>query len=281
MEARQFGNCHTINFVQSRGFGKTWLTAICCLAMGVLYPGSLIAVVSGSAMQATLVLKKINDFFVSFPDVLREIDTNGRKPVKLSLSKGECVLKNGSKIESFSIQTFRGNRAKIIVIDEAPEVKKADLDAIVEPVGNTTRGICVQGGFKDYQSKVISITSACLKSNYFFETFMEILKSRAKGDRKQFACALNYLSALRIGVGMPEFFARQKKKLTESTFAMEYGSIFLGAEENSVFPYELTEDCRVLREVEVAMPAKSAADYVMGVDLATSSSKRADNAVIV
>ena len=37
----------------------------------------------------------------------------------------------------------------------------------------------------------------------------------------------------------------------------------------------------MLNEVETAMPAKSTAEYVMGVDLATSSAKHADNAVIV
>ena len=49
--------------VKSRGYGKTWLTALCCIAMGVLYPGSLIAVVSGTAEQATLIVKKIQDYF--------------------------------------------------------------------------------------------------------------------------------------------------------------------------------------------------------------------------
>lgn len=62
---------------------------------------------------------------------------------------------------------------------------------------------------------------------------------------------------------------------------MEYGSIFLGAEAGSIFPYELTEKCRVLQDVEMAMPAKSKAEYIMGVDLATSNKKAADNAVIV
>lgn len=62
---------------------------------------------------------------------------------------------------------------------------------------------------------------------------------------------------------------------------MEYGSIFLGAEAGSIFPYELTEKCRTLQDVEVAMPARSKAEYIMGVDLATSNKKAADNAVIV
>lgn len=68
--------------------------------------------------------------------------------------------------------------------------------------------------------------------------------------------------------------------MTEAKFAMEYGSIFVGAESGSVFPYELTEKCRRLTDVEIAQPAKSTAQYVMGVDLATSSAKHADNAVI-
>ena len=69
--------------------------------------------------------------------------------------------------------------------------------------------------------------------------------------------------------------------MPESKFDMEYGSIFIGAESGSVFPYELTEKCRILKDVEISMPVKSTAQYVMGVDLATSSAKQADNAVIV
>lgn len=167
------------------------------------------------------------------------------------------------------------------MIDEAPEVKKDDLDAIAKPVRNTTREICVQKEFADYTSKMISITSACLKSNYFFETFMDILKRRSKGARNCFACALDYRAAARVGITPMSFFEEEKRTMPESKFSMEYGSIFLGAEAGSVFPYELTEKCRVLKEVEISMPAKSTAEYVMGVDLATSGAKHADNAVIV
>lgn len=247
--------------------------------MGVLYPGSLIAVISGTAEQATLVLKKIDDYFVRNENIIREIDCNGHAPVQLNRSKGICRLKNGSKIESYSIGTFRGNRAKIIVIDEAPEVKKDDLEAIARPVRNTTRDNCVQLGIADYPSKMISITSACLKSNYFYDAFVDTLRKNSKGDKTCFACALDYRAAARAGISPLSFFEKEKEDLTEEKFAMEYGSIFIGAEAGSVFPYELTEKCRILKDVEVAQPAKSKADYVLGVDLATSSAKKADNAV--
>ena len=266
--------------VKSRGYGKTWLTALCCIAMGVLYPGSLIAVVSGPAEQATLIVKKIQDYFIRNPEIMREIQCDGHRPVQLSRNKGVCTLKNGSKIESYSVGTMRGNRAKIMVIDESPEVKADDLDAVIGPVRNTKRDICHQRGIADYPSKTISITSACLKSNYFYAMFVSALRDFAKGSRGSFACALDYRSAARVGITDMEFFRKEQRKMPEAKFAMEYGSIFVGAESGSMFPYDLTEGCRTLRQVEYAQPSGSSSDYVIGVDLATSTDRKADNAVI-
>ena len=266
--------------VKSRGYGKTWLTALCCIAMGVLYPGSLIAVVSGTAEQATLIVKKIQDYFIRNPEIMREIQCDGHRPVQLSRNKGICTLKNGSKIESYSVGTMRGNRAKIMVIDESPEVKADDLDAVIGPVRNTKRDICHQRGIADYPSKTISITSACLKSNYFYAMFVSALRDFAKGSTGSFACALDYHSAARVGITDMEFFKKEQRKMPEAKFAMEYGSIFVGAESGSMFPYDLTEGCRSLRQVEYAQPSGSSSDYVIGVDLATSTDRKADNAVI-
>ena len=266
--------------VKSRGYGKTWLTALCCIAMGVLYPGSLIAVVSGTAEQATLIVKKIQDYFIRNPEIMREIQCDGHRPVQLSRNKGICTLKNGSKIESYSVGTMRGNRAKIMVIDESPEVKADDLDAVIGPVRNTKRDICHQRGIADYPSKTISITSACLKSNYFYSMFVSALRDFAKGSTGSFACALDYHSAARVGITDMEFFRKEQRKMPEAKFAMEYGSVFVGAESGSMFPYDLTEGCRTLRQVEYAQPSGSSSDYVIGVDLATSTDRKADNAVI-
>ena len=266
--------------VKSRGYGKTWLTALCCIAMGVLYPGSLIAVVSGTAEQATLIVKKIQDYFIHNPEIMREIQCDGHRPVQLSRNKGVCTLKNGSKIESYSVGTMRGNRAKIMVIDESPEVKADDLDAVIGPVRNTKRDICHQRGIADYPSKTISITSACLKSNYFYSMFVSALRDFAKGSTGSVACALDYRSAARVGITDMEFFRKEERKMPEAKFAMEYGSIFVGAESGSMFPYDLTEGCRTLRQVEYAQPSGSSSDYVIGVDLATSTDRKADNAVI-
>ena len=249
--------------------------------MGVLYPGSLIAVISSTAEQAVLVVKKIDEKFIQYPDVLREIDaTRHNHPVQINAHKGVCVLKNGSKIESYSMGTFRGNRAKILICDEAPDIKQADLEAIAKPVTNETRDICIQRGIQDYDSKIISMTSACLKNNYYYTGFVNKLKRMAKGDTNVFAWAMSYTEAVREGISKQSYFDEQRRGMTEEKFKMEYESIFLGAADGAVFPFDLTDKCRTLEDVEVAQPAKSTTEYVMSLDIATSSANNADNAVL-
>ena len=282
VDARIFGLYRNIDLVKNRGAGKTWLIAICCIALGVLYPGSMIAVVSGTAEQAVLVVKKIEEKFLVYPDVLREINaTRHNKPVQINPHKGVCWLKSGSKIESYSMGTLRGNRAKILIVDEAPEIPKHDLDAVAKPIMNETRDICIQRGISDYDSKIISITSACLKNNYFYTSFMSILKRMALGEDGCFAWAMTYKEAVREGISKLSFFEDQRKDMTEEKFMMEYESIFLGAAEGAVFPFELTDRCRTLKDVEIAQPAKSTVEYVMSLDIATSSSSNADNAALI
>ena len=282
VDARILGNFQSIDLVKNRGAGKTWLIAICAIALGVLYPGSSIAVISSTAEQAVLVVKKIEEKFLQYPDVLREINASRHnKPVQINPHKGICWLKSGSRIESYSMGTLRGNRAKILICDEAPEIPKNDLDAVAKPIMNETRDICIQRGIEDYDSKIISITSACLKNNYFYTSFMNILKRIASGDKGCFAWAMSYTEAVREGITKQSFFDEQRAGMTEEKFMMEYESKFLGAAEGAVFPFDLTDKCRTLRDVEVAQPAKSNIEYVMSLDIATSSASNADNAALI
>ena len=281
VDARILGNFHSIDLVKNRGAGKTWLIAICAIAIGVLYPGSLIAVVSSTAEQAVLVVKKIEEKFLGYPDVLREINASRHnKPVQINPHKGVCWLKSGSKIESYSMGTLRGNRAKILICDEAPEIPKSDLDAVAKPIMNETRDICIQRDIEDYPSKIISITSACLKNNYFYTSFVNILKRMAMGEKGCFAWAMTYKEAVREGISKQSYFDEQRADMTEEKFMTEYESKFLGAAEGAVFPFDLTERCRTLTDVEVAQPAKSTIEYVMSLDIATSSASNADNAAM-
>lgn len=236
--------------------------------------------VSATATQATIVLRKIQSFVSLYPQLLNEINITGRDPVVISKDKGVVRFLNGSKIESFSLSTVVGERAKVVVIDEAPRASEKDIRKNAIPVANTTRDMAIQHGFEDYSSKIVSITSACLKSNYFYKDFVDCYNGMKTGNASNFACALDWRSAVRVGISKKEYFEERRKELPESVFMTEYGSIFLGEEANSVFPYDLTEQCRTLQTVEYMMPKATSCFYVISVDIATSQEKGADNTCI-
>ena len=278
--ARAIGNKANVKIVKSRGYGKSYLVAWCMIGLATLYPNTDIAVVSATAQQATIIMRKIRAIASAYPNVLREIQIVGRDPVVISNEKGKVVWKNGSKIESFSMTAVVGERAKVVVVDEAPRASEQDVKKSATPVANTTRDVCIRYGYEDFESKIISITSACLKSNYFYRDFVDTYKKMRTGDRNCFACALDYKSAIRIGITKEKYFEDRKQELPESVFMTEYGSMFLGEEANSIFPYDLTEQVRTLKQVEYAMPKGGKCWYVISFDIATSQAKGADNAVI-
>jgi hypothetical protein len=280
--ARQIGNGTDTYVVKSRGYGKTWLVTLCAIALCILYPDTSVAIVSASVRQANLCMKKINRYFSKNPEIMREIlitSKNGN-PAQINKNGGICNFKNGSSIESAAIASMRGERTKIIIVDEAPEVGEDELKRVVGPTKNYKREICHKLGIDDYESKTISITSACLKNRYFYSIFMNALKLRAQGDKTYFACALDYRSQVRLGMTPLSYFEKERKNMSQVEFDMEYGSYFIGEEANSAFPYSLVEPCRLLGSVETIMPKDTKCSYIISVDIATSMEKTADNAVI-
>ena len=279
--ARAFGRGDDMKVVQSRGSGKTWLIALCCAMMCILYPGTVVGVCSGTAMQATLVLQKLKMIAEQNINLANEIQaTNARSLVQLSKDKGKCNFKNTSYIESFSIDSMRGLRLKIAVIDESPEVDQESQDAIVSPTKNFRRDISFTYDFPDYPSKTVNITSACEKTNSFYGDFVRVCKEMAKGTPGAFACALDYKAAAANGITDMDFFMKEKERMPAAVFDMEYGSMFIGANANSALPFDLTTPCRTLDVIEMEQPKNSKSRYVICLDIATSTAKGSDNSIL-
>ena len=278
--ARAFGRDDDMKAVCSRGYGKTFLIALCAFAVCCLYPGTLVCVCSGTADQATLVFQKLKPMIEQNKNLASELVSNGRALISLQKEKGKIIFKNGSEMESFALSSMRGRRAKIVIIDEALEIDQEDLDAVVSPLKNFRRDISFNYNFKDFPSKSIAITSACEKSNTFYSDFVRVVRDMAKGRKGSFACALDYHCAADEGVTDMEYFEKERARMPAAIFDMEYGSIFQGTMSNSIFPYNLTEGCRTLTKVETEQPKNSKSRYVIALDIATSRAKEADNAVI-
>lgn len=194
------------------------------------------------------------------------------------------LLAHGSKRVSAKAvrysQSLVKTRVSSIIIDEALDVDQDTLEAVVSPIRNTTREICFNYGFKDFPSKTITITSACEKGNQYYTNFLKDVIRMSKGDTSVFCCALDYRAAAANGITDMEFFMKEKERMPDLTFQMEYGSKFVGANANSALPYDLTTPCRTLQTVEMEQPKGTKARYVICLDIATSQAKGSDNSIL-
>ena len=278
--ARAIGRSVESDIVCSRGLGKTWVAALCAFGLCCLYPGTIVIICSATAGQAALVFGKLKLLVEQNKNMANElVANNARSLVQLSGDSGKCTFKNGSVMENHTLESMRGLRAKIIIVDEALEVDQTLLDSIVSPLKNYKREISYNYDFKDYPSKTITLTSACEKSNQFYTTFKRVISDMQKG-LPSFACAFDYQTAIEDGITDAEYFEQERAKLPVSVFAMEYGTIFMGSSSNSVYPYELTEKCRTLDHVELKQPTSCKSRYIFSLDIATSKDKKADNAIL-
>lgn len=282
--ARAIGNCWDIKIVFSRGAGKTWLAAICAFALCCLYPGTKVIIVSATVEKAKQTLAKLEDLADLVPNLAAEIDP-GQSNVLVHMNKdgGYIDLKNGSHFEAVAILGARSKRAKIVIRDEEREIDQDRVREIVEPLRNYTRDIANSYGFQDYMSKSISLSSACEQSNPYYGEFMltfNRFKTYDYKNRGSFACCLDYHCAVDNGINMQEYFDEEREKFPKNQYDQEFGSIFLPSVEGSVFPYDLTNPIRTLEKVELAQSKSTTAHYVIGVDIATSSAKVADNSII-
>lgn len=279
--ARAIGNSDDSKIVCSRGFGKTFLGGLIGAAIAVLYPQADQIVTSNTTNQAVIMLEKIKMIAEQNTNLANELKSvSSKNLVSISKQDARCQFKNGTTIKALALESARGQRAKVLWQDESLEVDQEQYNAIAEPIKNTTRYSAKTYGFKDFPSKTVCLTSACEKNNPFYSQFMNALTNMAKGDYDYFACALDYNAAADNGITDMEFFEKERKRMPDFTFQMEYGSIFLGSSKDSAFPYDIIDPCRTLKKVELEQPKNSKSRYVMGVDIATSDAKNSDNTII-
>lgn len=278
---RQFGNCIDLKATCSRGYGKTFVAALGSAGLCCLYPGTKVVIVSATAKQAILTMVTLKSIVDQNANLANEIRAgNARNLIQIQGDSAKCTFKNGSVMESVAIESARGRRAKIVVVDEALDVDQEKLESIVAPLRNETRYNSRTYGFPDFPQKTITITSACGKNNPYYEKFLDTIKAVGRGDKSVFACSLDYRTAAADGITDMDYFMREKERQPDLTFQTEYGSKFIGAENNSAFPFDLTQSCRTLKRVELEQPKNSKSRYVISLDIATSEAKDADNSII-
>lgn len=152
------------------------------------------------------------------------------------------------------------------------------------------------------ESKMISISSAGLKKNWWYQYTLSQIWIQCFGDKsgiqsKDEVCfmAFDYLTSLEHHIKTAKEIAAERKTSDYISFSTEYQNLPYGIDESAFFAYEEFDDARVLKKAfypkrpeEVAsgrqrykMPKQQGEIRLVGVDLASSAAKGSDNSSFV
>lgn len=266
-----------------RGIGKSWLSAVFFICAACLYPGIKLGIASGKGQQArNVIIQKIKGELAKNENIAREI----LFPIKTGAD--DCVVnfKNGSEIRAIVLgngqsgDSARSWRFHYLLIDEARIVADDIIETILIPMTKTKRPIAIHHNQME-KGKVIFISSAYLKTSSLYKRFMHHYKKMVSGDPNYFVCTLPYQVGVDAGIFDEDDILSELEKptMTKDKFDYEYLGKFVGSSGESYYPYELTQESRVLERSEVEQPKKSKTDYIVVHDVATSSAHEADQAV--
>lgn len=272
-----------------RGLGKSYISALFMICIAILFPGVKIGIASGKGQQArNVIIQKIKGELSKNENIAREI----KFPIKTG--QDDCVVefKNGSEIRAIVLgqnqsgDSARSWRFNILLTDEARLIRDEIIEEILVPMTKTKRQniINLLNKFPDEdineKGKMIYISSAYLKTCDLYKRFLHHYNEMVNGAKEYFVASLDY----RVGVDAKIFDEedilkeRDKPSMTLDKFTYEYLGQFVGSSNESYYPYELTEKCRVLENVELEQSKKSTSIYVITHDVAVSNVKGSDNA---
>lgn len=199
--------CTSFVYIASRGQGKTFLSAIFCVVRCILYPGTKIAIASGTRGQAFNVLEKILlELKPKSPELAFEID---EKQTKLNGTEAKIVFKNGSYIKVVTASdSARGNRANILLVDEFRMVSKAVIDTVLRRFLSNPRmpeysELTKEERMAEHnkeRNKTFYLSSAYFTDHWSYAKCVDTGKFMLDDTRQDFICALPYQLAIKEGL---------------------------------------------------------------------------------
>lgn len=286
----------------SRATAKSWTIGLAAICIGTLYPNSEIIIVSSTKGQSGVIIGKIQGFINDYPNIQREI-----KRVTVNDNNRIVEMVNGSKITVVSLSdNSRGLRSTFIIREECNAMKRKDLlDSVIAPMRYIRpapfRALPQYRHIKE-ESRMVSISSAGLKKNWWYQYTLSQIWIQCFGDKtgiqsKDDVCfmAFDYLTSLEHNIKSPKEIASERKGSDYISFSTEYLNLPYGVDENAFFSYEDFDSSRLLKRAfypkrpeefasgkqKYKMPKQDGEIRIVGVDLASSAAKNSDNTSLV
>ena len=278
---RAMGRYQSSMLIACRGIGKSFIVAVFYICTAILYPNIKLGIASGNSQQArNVIIQKIKGELAKIEAVAREINF----PIKTGMDDCVVEFKNGSEIRAITLAQDRGGdsarswRFSYMLVDEARLVKDNIIEEILIPMTKTKRQNAIKW-HKSEKGKMIFISSAYLKTSKLYDRFVYHYKQMISGNTNYMCMCFPYQVGVQAGLFDQDDIEKEleKPQMTKDKFAYEFEGIFVGSSGESYFPYELTDQCRVLERCELEQPKKSESKYVITHDVAVSDKNGSDN----
>lgn len=268
--------------IACRGLGKSWIVCVFYVCIAILYGNVKCGIASGNGQQAkNVIIQKLKGELYKNENIRAEMVREPRT------SGDDCYgeFNNGSEIRAITLAQDRGGdsarswRFNYLLVDEARLVKDDIIETILIPMTKTKRQNALHWK-QNEKGKVIFISSAYLKTSGLYKRFEYHYRQMVSGNKNYIAMCFPYQVGIQAGLFDEEDIEQEREKptMTADKFAYEYEGVFVGSSGESYFPYELTNECRVLERPELEQPKNSNSIYVITHDVAVSDAKGSDNA---
>lgn len=187
--------------------GKSYLSAIFCVCRCILYPGTKICIASGTRGQSLNVFDKINlELKTKSPELAAEID---EKESKSNNTNAQIVFKNGSYIKVVTAgDSARGNRANILLLDEARMIRKDIIDTILRkfltqrrmPDYNELTEAQKKAEYDKEKNMTLYLTSAYWSDSWIYTKCQDTFRAMMDDTKRQFVCGLPYQLSIAEGL---------------------------------------------------------------------------------
>ena len=263
-----------VMYLAARGQGKTYLTALFCCVMCILFPGTKIVVSSGTLKQANEVLLKIQDDFMKQSSILRsEIEK-----CNIGQNDASIYFKNGSWIKTrTSSENSRSARANCIVVDEFRMVDETVINTVLRKFLTSPRQPKYlqkpEYAHMQERNKEIYMSSAYFKSSWAYRKAQSYTLNFFDDTKKYFICGLPYQVSVREGLLSR---SQLEDEMSEADYnelvqQMEMECLWFGDTDGSLFKFDELTARRRLRK---AFPPLSFCNDKITIPKLTSTGKR-------
>lgn len=270
----------------SRGLGKTFLTALFCVIICILKPGTKIVIAAGQKGQAMkIVTEKIPELINMSKTGMLKREIKGSIRTSMNTDDPNVEFLNGSWIKVVAAnQGARSARANLLILDEFrmidPKVYRNVLRRFL--ASSRQPAYLEKPEYKNKQeylerNKEIFLTSAFYKFNWSYERF-KVFKKAMLNFKKYFVCGFPYQIAIKENLVNKDQLLDElaEDDIDEIGWHMEMDTLFFGESEKAYFK---TEEIQEVKNVQFPMYRKEIQELVGNKKIINS--KKLDNEIRV